>query len=155
MRPGTWIAVSALTLATGVGGVVVAVDWINQSKTIVLTEEQLQELPRFLDSLESPSTFRRGLAPRVEFDLDSLPKPTWKPTPEPKVAPFPSPTLETSEPWEQAQDCTPGYDPCLPPAPDYDCRGGSGNGPAYTGRVYVTGPDIYDLDRDHDGVGCE
>ncbi|MBF6184039.1 MULTISPECIES: hypothetical protein [Nocardia] len=33
--------------------------------------------------------------------------------------------------------------------------GGSGNGPAYTGRVRVVGPDEYDLDRDNDGIGCE
>src|SRR4051794_31684709 len=52
-------------------------------------------------------------------------------------------------------NCTPGYSPCLPRASDYDCAGGSGNGPAYTGRVTVAGPDIYDLDRDGDGVGCE
>ncbi len=52
-------------------------------------------------------------------------------------------------------NCTPGYRPCLPPAPDYDCEGGSGDGPAYTGFVYVTGPDIYELDRDGDGRACE
>ena len=52
-------------------------------------------------------------------------------------------------------DCTPGYEPCLPPAADYDCAGGSGDGPAYTGRVYVTGGDPYGLDRDGNGVGCE
>ena len=52
-------------------------------------------------------------------------------------------------------DCTPGYEPCLPPAADYDCEGGSGDGPAYTGRVYVTGGDPYGLDRDGNGVGCE
>jgi hypothetical protein len=52
-------------------------------------------------------------------------------------------------------NCTPGYSPCLPPASDYDCEGGSGNGPAYTGPVRVTGNDIYDLDRDGDGYGCE
>ncbi len=52
-------------------------------------------------------------------------------------------------------DCTPGYEPCLPPAADYDCEGGSGDGPAYTGRVYVTGGDPYGLDRDRNGVGCE
>jgi len=52
-------------------------------------------------------------------------------------------------------DCTPGYDPCLPLAADYDCEGGSGDGPAYTGRVYVTGGDPYGLDRDGNGVGCE
>lgn len=47
------------------------------------------------------------------------------------------------------------YDPCLPPASDYDCAGGSGDGPAYTGRVRVIGADIYGLDRDGDGWGCE
>jgi resuscitation-promoting factor RpfB len=54
-----------------------------------------------------------------------------------------------------AGSCTPGYSPCLPPASDYDCRGGSGNGPKYTGPVRVTGSDPYDLDRDGDGKACE
>jgi hypothetical protein len=54
-----------------------------------------------------------------------------------------------------SRNCTPGYSPCLPPASDYDCRGGSGNGPKYTGPVRVTGSDPYDLDRDGDGVGCD
>jgi len=56
-------------------------------------------------------------------------------------------------------NCTPGYSPCLPLGPsDYDCSGGSGNGPAYTepGVTYrVTGSDPYDLDSDNDGSGCE
>jgi resuscitation-promoting factor RpfB len=56
-------------------------------------------------------------------------------------------------------NCTPGYSPCLPLGPsDYDCYGGSGNGPAYTkqGVTYrVTGSDPYDLDSDNDGYGCE
>ena len=51
--------------------------------------------------------------------------------------------------------CTPGYDPCLPPMSDYDCAGGSGNGPGYTGAVTVTGSDPYGLDADGDGYGCE
>jgi len=51
--------------------------------------------------------------------------------------------------------CTPGYRPCLPPASDYDCAGGSGDGPKYAnGTIYVSGPDIYDLDADGDGVAC-
>jgi hypothetical protein len=33
--------------------------------------------------------------------------------------------------------------------------GGSGNGPEYTGTVSVIGPDVYDLDRDGDGIGCD
>ena len=45
---------------------------------------------------------------------------------------------------------------CVPVASDVDCAGGSGNGPAYvSGPVYVVGVDIYDLDRDGDGVACE
>lgn len=52
-------------------------------------------------------------------------------------------------------NCTPGYSPCLPPASDYDCIGGSGDGPKYTGLVHVTGSDPYGLDADNDGLGCE
>ncbi|HJQ04353.1 MAG TPA: PASTA domain-containing protein, partial [Nocardioides sp.] len=52
--------------------------------------------------------------------------------------------------------CTPGYSPCLPPASDYDCGGGSGNGPEYVDQtVTVTGSDPYELDSDGDGYGCE
>jgi resuscitation-promoting factor RpfB len=54
-----------------------------------------------------------------------------------------------------SSNCTPGYSPCPPPASDYDCRGGSGNRPKYTGPVRVTGSDPYDLDRDDDGKACE
>jgi hypothetical protein len=51
-------------------------------------------------------------------------------------------------------NCTPGYSPCLAPASDYDCRGGTGNGPKYTGPVRVTGADPYKLDRDGNGKAC-
>ncbi|MFL6106406.1 MAG: PASTA domain-containing protein, partial [Marmoricola sp.] len=54
------------------------------------------------------------------------------------------------------KDCTPGYSPCLPPKSDYDCGGGSGDGPGYAyGPIYITGSDPYQLDRDGDGVACE
>jgi endonuclease YncB( thermonuclease family) len=54
-------------------------------------------------------------------------------------------------------NCHPSYiGACLNPnASDYDCQGGSGNGPLYTGRVEVIGPDDFGLDRDGDGVGCD
>lgn len=53
--------------------------------------------------------------------------------------------------------CHPSYKgACLKPnASDYDCRGGSGDGPYYTGVVRVVGPDVFRLDTDHDGWGCE
>ena len=54
------------------------------------------------------------------------------------------------------QNCTPGYTPCLAPSSDYDCAGGSGNGPSYaTGPIHVTGSDPYDLDSEGDGIACE
>lgn len=57
---------------------------------------------------------------------------------------------------EQASNCEPGYEPCLDPsASDYDCQGGEGDGPKYTGPVTVTGSDRFDLDRDGDGSGCD
>ena len=45
---------------------------------------------------------------------------------------------------------------CVPIDSDVDCSGGSGDGPSYaSGPVTVVGSDIYDLDRDGDGVGCD
>lgn len=55
-----------------------------------------------------------------------------------------------------ANNCTAGYRPCLAPAYDYDCAGGSGDGPGYAyGPIYITGSDPYGLDNDGDGVACE
>jgi hypothetical protein len=55
-----------------------------------------------------------------------------------------------------SSNCTPGYSPCIPPGPDVDCAGGSGDGPRYvSGPVRVTGSDPYGLDSDGDGYGCE
>jgi hypothetical protein len=53
--------------------------------------------------------------------------------------------------------CNPNYaGACLKPdSPDYDCEGGSGNGPDYTGTVRVVGVDEYGLDADGDGTGCD
>jgi hypothetical protein len=46
---------------------------------------------------------------------------------------------------------------CLKPnVSDYDCAGGSGNGPYYVqGPVRIVGNDHYRLDADGDGVACE
>ena len=53
--------------------------------------------------------------------------------------------------------CHPSYEgACLDPnSYDYDCEGGMGNGPDYTGEVDVVGDDPFDLDRDGDGTACE
>jgi hypothetical protein len=70
-------------------------------------------------------------------------------TKEEVVAPPPAP--------EPAGDCNANYsDACVPIASDVDCAAGTGNGPAYVdGPVRMIGPDIYDLDRDGDGIACD
>jgi hypothetical protein len=57
----------------------------------------------------------------------------------------------------QGSGCDSNYEgPCVPIASDVDCASGSGNGPAYVdGPVIVVGSDIYELDRDGNGTGCE
>jgi hypothetical protein len=54
-------------------------------------------------------------------------------------------------------ECHPSYvGACVPVGvSDVDCLGGSGDGPYYVGRVTVVGPDVYRLDHDNDGIGCE
>lgn len=55
-----------------------------------------------------------------------------------------------------ASECDPNYSGCLDPnSPDYDCAGGSGDGPDYTGTVEVLGVDHYGLDANNNGIGCE
>jgi endonuclease YncB( thermonuclease family) len=68
-----------------------------------------------------------------------------------KVRPQPKPVAQPTS------NCHPSYKgACLDPsAYDYDCAGGSGDGPAYTGFVRVVGDDEYGLDADDDGYGCE
>jgi resuscitation-promoting factor RpfB len=65
--------------------------------------------------------------------------------------------IGTKEELQAEPSCDPNYGgACVPIASDVDCAGGSGNGPAYVqGPVTVIGSDIYDLDRDGDGVACD
>jgi len=60
-------------------------------------------------------------------------------------------------PLPQGSECDSNYDgACVPIASDVDCAGGSGNGPEYVaGPVRVVGDDIYELDREGDGIACE
>jgi PASTA domain len=77
-----------------------------------------------------------------------------------KPAPPPPPPSTAPPPPETtpSQNCDPSYpDVCLDPAvEDYDCAGGTGNGPKYVeGPIRVRPPDPFDLDREGDGWGCE
>jgi beta-lactam-binding protein with PASTA domain len=75
------------------------------------------------------------------------------PPPPPSTAPPAPPSTAPS------RDCHPSYpDVCLrPDVSDYDCEGGSGNGPYYVaGPLRVLPPDPFELDgNDNDGWGCE
>ncbi|MCC7381575.1 MAG: hypothetical protein IT384_07070 [Deltaproteobacteria bacterium] len=65
--------------------------------------------------------------------------------------------LGPARPLASPEGCHPSYEgACLRPgAGDYDCAGGSGDGPNFTGPVRVVGPDEFELDGDRDGDGCE
>jgi hypothetical protein len=57
-----------------------------------------------------------------------------------------------------AATCDPSYEgACLDAdASDYDCAGGTGDGPGYVqGPITVVGDDHYGLDSDGDGIACE
>jgi len=66
-------------------------------------------------------------------------------------------TVAKAAPEPSGGTCHPSYTgACLDPnASDYDCAGGPGDGPLYTGFVRVVGYDEYGLDADNDGYGCE
>ncbi|MBF4599225.1 G5 domain-containing protein [Frigoribacterium sp. VKM Ac-1396] len=74
--------------------------------------------------------------------------------PAPVAAPAP---VSAPAPAPATGGCDSNYSgACVPVASDVDCAGGSGNGPAYIqGPVTVVGSDVYDLDRDGDGIACD
>ena len=93
----------------------------------------------------------------TKTSLTSTPKATPKPatplsaTSAPTPVPTPVPTVQALN-----NRCSPHYTPCVPIASDVDCAGGTGDGPLYvSGPIKVIGRDVYGLDSDHDGWGCE
>ena len=100
-----------------------------------------------LSAAERAKANERGLWGACKATLDPVgPIQTSPPPPPPRPPPPPS-----------SPNCHPSYEGgCLDPSvSDYDCAGGSGNGPEYTGFVRVIGYDEYGLDADGDGLGCE
>jgi hypothetical protein len=102
----------------------------------------------------SPTTF--DVAPDFRLNDSSIADPVAAAT-----------DLSVAEPVAPATDsavtaptdigrCDPNYTPCVPVDSDVDCAGGRGNGPSYVrGPVKVVGTDVYGLDRDGDGTGCD
>jgi len=118
---------------------------------VVAAESSTADVPttRMTTTTVRRTTTTTTLATTTTPPTTAPPPPTAPPTTAP-----PPPPPPPSEP-DTGGGCHPSYSPCVPYASDVDCAGGSGNGPAYTGTVSVVGPDVYGLDRDGDGVGCE
>jgi hypothetical protein len=105
---------------------------------VEVSREMVSEATTVQPVSEVTSIGTRQPAPVVE------PEPVVEPAPEPVEAPA-------------SDGCDPNYEgSCVPIASDVDCAGGSGDGPGYAeGPVYIIGTDIYDLDRDGDGIACD
>ena len=143
--------------------------WVERSGTFLLVNRELVRLGYALPSSYPPDVKYNDLftaAAREARDSNAglwgesptpSPTPQLTATPTPTPPPSPVPTAAPTPPPAPPADCHPSYlDACLlPTAPDYDCLGGSGNGPYYTGRVRVVGPDVFGLDGDGDLIGCE
>ena len=67
-------------------------------------------------------------------------------------APRPAPVADVAARPSRG-DCNPNYDPCVPNDRRRRLRRGSGNGPRTCGPGPVIGVDVYELDRDGDGIG--
>lgn len=99
---------------------------------------------------------------KAQQEADAADKGLWSPntcngqkdkaaqTTTPPSTPVPTPTpTPTPEPTPQPSNCNPNYEPCVPnSSTDLDC-------PDIGFKVHVIGTDVYKLDRDHDGYGCE
>lgn len=119
-------------------------------------DERGKYAERLVAAVERARAAKRGLwraCPGTQLTLTG-PLRTRQGRATPPTTPTPSKPPPTSP---ASSNCHLSYrGACLDAnASDYDCAGGSGNGPFYTGRVEVIGPDDFGLDRDGDGVGCE
>jgi len=113
------------------------------------SDDSKNPLPK-IQKIEAIQTIQKNMAV-------PLPEPQIEPEIQAKVnIPQEVKTVEPQPIKNITSECHPSYGGCLKKnAGDYDCRGGSGNGPNYTGMVKVVGYDEFGLDRDKDGRGCE
>ena len=105
---------------------------------LVTTEPPITEPPT-----TAPATTHRT-PPTTHAPPTTHRPPTTRPAPKTTRAP--------------SGNCDPSYPgSCLHDGiGDYDCTGGSGNGPNYVdGPIRVRPPDPFGLDADGDGLGCE
>jgi hypothetical protein len=113
---------------------------------------------KYTDALYIAAEQEAQSAGRGLWGATPTPEPTAPPPPPLPPAPVATPAPPPPPPTAAPAGCHPSYQgACLGIGiGDYDCAGGSGNGPNYvSGPILVVGPDEFDLDRDGDGIGCE
>jgi hypothetical protein len=120
------------------------------------------KFPRVPNVVGKLTTFAKSVLKKAGYDMKVIHQETTVPTNRNWEVFDQSPNAGTEaltgktvtlKAWKNI--CTPGYSPCLPQASDYDCAGGTGDGPKYTGPVRVYGSDPYGLDDDSDTYGYE
>jgi micrococcal nuclease len=139
--------------------------WLQQGTQWLLVNYELVRLGFANSSTYPPDVLYQGLFLEAEGEARAAGSGLWGATPAPAATPPPPPLVVTPPlpppppPAATAApaNCHPSYTGAclLIGAGDYDCAGGSGNGPNYTGPVRVVGYDEFGLDGDGDGYGCE
>ena len=124
---------------------------VDASSTTIAPARPTPE-PDSIAPTESPATTAAATTEAATTESPTTEAPTTLPPTTPLPPPEPPRTASTA-----ASECDPNYSgACVPIDSDVDCAGGSGNGPSYVrGPVRVIGVDIYGLDGDGDGIGCE
>lgn len=131
--------------------------WLEQPTGWLLVNLELVRLGFANSSTYPPDVAYQNLFLEAESDARDASAGLWgaTPTPVPTLGPTPPPP---PPPTAVPGNCHPSYQGAclLIGAGDYDCAGGSGNGPNYVnGPITVVGYDEFGLDGDRDGVGCE
>jgi hypothetical protein len=150
------LLVGGLALALALGGCATRSDTAAVDDTAAAVHRTTTTERVVAETTTASTTTPPTTAPPITAAPTTVPPPPPPTTAAPRrVAPPPRPAPAPTAAPAPRNDCNPNYTPCVPNASDVDCVGGSGDGPAYVGQVTVIGTDVYGLDRDHDGIGCE
>ena len=164
-RKPLWIGVGAVVTLLFIGGSLGSLDDSSESSGTVAASARTSAATSGT-SISATATSSTSVTPTPPTAEYSAPRRTTARVSVPPVteqsearrAPRSTTNRRSSSeaPPESGGDCDPNYSGCVPIASDVDCTGGSGNGPKYvSGPVRVTGSDVYGLDRDGNGIGCE
>ncbi|MFV0524003.1 MAG: hypothetical protein ACK5RL_05840 [Acidimicrobiales bacterium] len=163
-RRSLWLGVGVAGLITGWVAFAAVDAAIGDDDTAAVasdTSPAMTGLPTATPSATSPNTASPNTAsssttgPSTTAPATNPPSTASSNTAAPAATAAPTPTESVAVQPLMGNGCSPNYEPCVPADSDVDCAGGSGNGPSYvTGPVRVVGTDVYDLDRDGDGIGC-